>query len=127
MNHFKELMLVGSTQMLRLWFGITACFFAIFITSESALTNPEYALGFAIVPQVYWAIAFMVNGAVLIYGAITSKYSKIGLILEGILGTALWAAVGITVMISQGSLGAVTIATFLSVYLLIRYPTWHED
>lgn len=127
MNNLRELLLIGPTQMLRLWFGLTACFFAIFITSNAAASDNEYTLSFQVMPQLLWAFLLVINGTALVYGSITSRYGKLGLLLEGILGTLLWTALGITSMISQGSLGGITIAIAISAYLLIRYPTWQES
>ncbi len=71
-----------------------------------------------------WALLFVLVGCVTIYGAVTCRYSKATLVVEGLLGVALWSAVSISSSISQGSIGAVTIAGVVSVFLLVRYPAW---
>lgn len=127
LNELKILLLIGPTQMLRLWFGLMTCLFAFFISSRTASVELEFSLTFELLPQLAWSALLVLVGSTLIYGAVTSRYSKLGLALEGILGTAVWAAIGITGMISQGSLGAVTIGILLNMFLLIRYPIWQEN
>lgn len=125
MLEIKQLLFFGDTKLLRFWFGLMSLFFAVFM-GGSAIDHWEYALTFKLLPPVVWSMLLTINGLALILGVITSRYGYLGLSLEGILGTITWSTIGITSMISQGSLGAVTVAIMVNVYLIIRYPTWQS-
>ncbi len=117
------ILLQSETSAVRFWFGLTTFFFGIFFASNSA-AQWEYAITFIVMPHWMWGIGFMMSGAAVFRGAITRKYSILTMFFESILGTALWVGVAISSMMSQGSPGAVTIAALMSIWLLIRYPTW---
>lgn len=122
---FKFLILFGETRLLRLWFGLLTTFFSLFVLL-GASDRWEYQLTFELLPPIVWAIMFVYSGSALVYGAITCRYNKILLFLEGILGSLAWTAFSITSMISQGSPGAITMVALINIYLLIRYPVWQE-
>lgn len=123
MNNLQRLLLTGSTSLLRFWFGLTAIGYAVFLLRVPA-DHYEYAVTMQVASRYVWVALFILVGCATVYGAVTSKYSKATLVVEGFLGVAVWTAVGISSSISQGSIGAVTIAAVISIYLLIRYPTW---
>jgi hypothetical protein len=116
----------SETLALRFWFGLVSIGFAAFLLFE-AVSHWEYAVSFSFMPHWAWATLFAINGAALLLGAITKRYSKVHLLVEGGLGVFLWVAMGITSMISQGTPGAITMSMFISVWLCIRYPTWNEE
>lgn len=126
MSNLSKLLLTDQTQLLRFWFGLASVFFGLFLIGSNVHDTMEYVITIAIAPPSAWASMFFISGSALIYGAITSKYSRLQMFLEGILGTFAWVSVSITGMISQGTVGAVTIAAAISIFLLIRYPVWRN-
>ena len=118
-----ELLIAGDTRMLRFWFGLTSIAFAAFI-SFGAPSHWEYGIAFMVLPHYVWSALLLVSGAALVYGAVTCHFDRLMLVLEGFIGAATWSALSITTMIAQGTIGAVTIAALINLYLLLRYPTW---
>lgn len=125
MLEIRQILLFGDTKLLRFWLGLMSLFFAVFM-GGSAGDHWEYFLTFKLLPPSIWSALLTINGAALIIGVITGRYGYFGLCMEGILGTVTWSVIGITSMISQGSLGTVTVAILVNVYLIIRYPTWQS-
>ena len=123
MNGLQRLLLTGSTALLRFWFGFAAIGYGFFLAT-AASDHFEYRVTMLVMNRYLWMVLFCIVGVTGIYGAITSKYSKATLVVEGFLGTALWTAVSISSAMSQGSIGAVTIAGVISIFLLVRYPAW---
>lgn len=80
----------------------------------------------SLAPRYCWASAFFVHGSSVLYGVLLDRYSKILLMSEGVLGAALWTAAGVALSISQSSISGVIIASLVSVWLLVRYPTHQE-
>lgn len=119
----RLMLLTGETRLLRFWFGLMGIFFSVFLVS-SADDRWEYKLTFAVLPAGVWAATFICNGIALIYGSITSHYNPIAFLFEDILGVLAWTALSITSMISQGSIGGITVAALINIYLLMRYPAW---
>lgn len=117
------ILLKSETSAIRFWFGLTSFFFGVFLASNSA-SHWEYLITFIVMPHWAWGTGFMISGAAMIRGAITSKFNTVIMFLESILGTMLWVGVAASSMMSQGGPGAVTIAATMSIWLLIRYPTW---
>lgn len=118
------ILLQSETAAVRFWFGLTTIFFGLFMVSNSA-SQWEYLITFYIMPYWAWGIGFIVSGCSILRGAITGRYSFKTMLLESVLGTILWVSVAVSSMMSQGSPGAVTIAGLMSLWLLVRYPTWN--
>lgn len=123
---FAYLMLYGETRLLRFFFGISTLLFSLFMIA-GAPSQWEYSLTIRLLDPNVWACMFFISGLALIYGAVTCRYSKVSLLIESILSTASWTAVGITSMISQGTVGAIAAPILISLFLLIRYPTWQGE
>lgn len=123
---FAYLMLYGETRLLRFFFGVSTVLFSAFMLI-GAPSQWEYSLTIRLLSPDIWAAFFIISGVSLIYGAVTCRYSKLSLVFESILSTASWTAVGITSMISQGTIGAIAAPILISLFLLIRYPTWQGE
>ena len=114
-----ELLIAGDTRQLRFWFGLTGIAYALFL-SFAAPSHWEYGLAFQVLPPHAWSIMFSVSGLALVYGAVTCRYDRLMLTLEGVLGSIAWTALSITTMMSQGTIGAVTVAALINLNLLLR-------
>ncbi len=123
MKNLQRLLLTGDTAVLRFWFGFAAIGYAAFALGGMN-GHYEYSVTMQVMSKWAWATVFSIVGCVTIYSAVTSKYNRCTLIFEGFLGVGVWTAMSISSAISQGSIGAVTIAAVVSVFLLVRYPTW---
>lgn len=123
----------SETTAVRLWFGTASIFFAIFIFESPIFISyeAEYHLMVQLSPywidaRAFWGILFIINGSALIYGVLFRAYSTKLLILEGLLGVALWGSSAVAVYHTQDSLGAHTIAAIIALWILARYPTHAE-
>ena len=123
-NPLLYILLQSETTAVRFWFGLTSLFFGLFMWTHPE-AKWEYLVTYIIMPHWMWGIGFMVSGAAVLIGAVTKKYSWTSMFFEAILGTVLWVSVSVSSMMSQGSPGAVTIAGLMSMWLLVRYPTWN--
>lgn len=121
-----ELLIAGDTRQLRFWFGLTSLSFSVFM-SFGAPSHWEYGIAFLVLPPHAWSILLGVSGLALMYGAVTCHFDRLMLALEGVAGSIAWVALAITTMMSQGSIGAVTIAAIINLYLLVRYPSWQGE
>lgn len=123
MNDLKELLADESDRLLRFWFGAAAIGYGFFLATAAG-NHFEYRVTMLIMNRYLWLALFLLVGCTTIYAAVKKNYSKATLVIEGYVGAALWVAVSISSGISQGSIGAVTIAGIISIYLLVRYPEW---
>lgn len=112
----------------RLFFGFTTFMLGLFFIMSNTVHNElsEYQLMMKLAPDWVWALCFCVNGAALMYGAYTNKYSKLQLFLEGVLGITVWVGSAYAVTITQHSVGAHLAGAIISFWVYIRYPTHWE-
>lgn len=122
----KYILLQSETVAVRFWFGLVSIFYSLFLSAE-AVNHWEYTITFDLMPAWMWSCLLAFNGISYIRSSLTNKYGINSMLMEGILGTLLWVSLSITSMMSQGTPGAVTVAGALSVWLLIRYPTWNSN
>lgn len=122
------LLFKSQTSSTRMWFGLASIFFGVFMYLSDTVHNPdsEYVLMLQIAPDWLWASGFLVHGVALLYGVITRRYSTILLLVEGVLGVALWTAASIAMSVSQGAVGASAAGALIAAWICIRYPTHAE-
>ena len=123
MDQLRDLLLISETRLLRFWFGLFGLAFAVFLMT-AADDHWEYRITFAMAPAGFWVAALAINGLAMVYGAVTRNYSPFAFIMEDVLGVLTWTSLSITSMISQGTIGGVTVAALINIYLLMRYPAW---
>lgn len=122
LNEFGRLLATGDTRLLRFWFGVAALFAGIFFLVGGRAVE-EYKLTLIVLPHFVWSFLLTLNGLYLVYGAITKRFNRISLFMEGFLGSITWTTLAVTSMISHGSVGGITVAAFINIYLLLRYPS----
>jgi len=74
---------------------------------------------------VSWAMLFVLHATTLLYGVFTRRFSKYGLVFEGLLGAIIWliaAAIQIIAMTPNATIAG----AFIAIWLLVRYPTHWE-
>lgn len=86
----------------------------------------EYKMMHAIAPPWIWGMGFIISGGAMLYGLLTSTYSKLLLLLEGTLGVAVWVGSAYAVVVTQHSPGAQVIGGFIALWIYARYPTHWE-
>lgn len=129
----KVVLWTSETSSVRLWFGLVSIFFAVFIHSSPLFDyyNAEYHLMITLAPhwidpRVFWSTLFVVHGTALLYGVIYRRFNTLLLVLEGLLGLAIWGSSALRVFEAQGTIGAHTIAACIALWILTRYPTHAE-
>lgn len=127
-DRLKFIIFEEQSTTTRLFFGLTTLFFGFFFLSASTIDDyvNEYLFMLSLAPAWLWGVGFCVNGTALLYGAITNKYSKIQLFLEGVLGVVVWIGSAYAVVVTQRALGAHVIAGLIAFWIYIRYPTHWE-
>ncbi len=122
------LVLYAETTASRFWFGLLSLGYASFMSFSEYASHPgsSYVLMFNIAPDWVWSLAFVIHGFALLYGAFTRKYSTFLLLLEGVLGVAVWSAAAAATTLEQGAPGGTTVGALIALWVLIRYPTHHE-
>ncbi len=122
------LTLYSETTAARFWFGLLSLGYASFLVFSEYAHHPgsSYVLMFKIAAEWVWATAFILNGLALLYGSFTRKYNTFLLLLEGVLGVAVWSAAAAATTIEQGAPGGTTVGALIALWVLVRYPTHHE-
>jgi len=123
MHPLRFLLLTGSTALLRFWFGLMGLGFACFLFLV-ADGHWEYAMMFKWAPSWLWAVTFTASSLVTIHGAYTSVHDRLHFFFECVIGLCAWSGMAIMATISQGSIGGLTVAGLLNLYLFVRYPVW---
>ncbi len=120
----------SETTAVRFWFGLASLAFSIFIFNSHLFDyyNAEYHLMSTISPtwidsRVFWGSLFILNGTALLYGIVFRIFNTYLLLLEGVLGLALWGSSAVAVFFAQGTVGAHTVVALLALWVLARYPT----
>jgi len=118
----------SSTTATRMWFGVTSILFGVFM-HYSSIVDPdhdEYSIMLLLAHENVWCAGFIVHGLALLYGVVTKQYNKLLLLLEGVLGAALWITAAVAMAEAQGSLGASAAGALISAWICVRYPTHAE-
>jgi hypothetical protein len=123
-DRIKWVYLISETQTVRFWFGFFGLFMAFDIIVSA--TQPEYPRIVLLLPSSAWSLLFTVHACALWYGVITRKFNQLLLLLEGVLGTALWVSYAIIMILYQGGPDDTTAGALIAFWLLVRYPTHWE-
>lgn len=121
-ERLRVILLEEPTGSLRFFFGLGAIGYSMAMPAFSGY--PMYALALHLFPEWLWAAGFAANGAALVIGAICNRPSRYMYLLEGVLGVAVWLAMGITTAMAQGMPGPTFFASFISIWIFVRYPSW---
>lgn len=118
----------SQTSVVRFWFGLSSVGFGLFmaLADVEKFAESEYRMMLALAPDHVWAALFFVHGFAVLYGVFAHKYNRLLVILEGVLGVALWCGSAAAVVITQKSFGAHVVGGMIAFWLLIRYPTHWE-
>ena len=77
-------------------------------------------------PTALWSLLFLTHGTALLIG-LRGRFNFFTLLLEGVLGIALWGIAALTNSIEQGLPGPTIVAFLMTAWILVRYPThWGE-
>lgn len=112
----------------RMFFGLATFLFGVFFLNASSTywSHGEYAFMMKLAPYWLWGTGFLINGAAVMIGAYTNKYSKPQLMLEGVLGVVVWIGSAYAVVVSQNTIGAHVAAGLIAFWIYVRYPTHWE-
>jgi len=116
-THFKRLrsVLRSDTCPTRFWFAIADLGMAL----SMLLSNPSSIWYFG------WSMLFILHATALLYGVFTRRFSKHGLVFEGLLGATIWIiTAGIQIIALTPN--AIIAGAFIAIWLLVRYPTHWE-
>jgi hypothetical protein len=122
---FVRMFLTADTRLMRFWFALCSIGYAnwVFFDDHYSVLHPSIN-NFVDVQMLPWL--FLTHACVSIYSVLSEKTNTYFLFLEGVLGVFLWLVTGISETTDQGSLGPNLIASFMAIYLLVRYPTHYR-
>lgn len=90
-------------------------------------SRPTYALMAKFAPEVVWGLAFLFQGAVMMYSLITQRHGKPIFIMDCMLGCALWVIATVACFASvsppPAAMSAELVATFASFWNLVRFAS----
>ncbi len=121
-------LIYSQTTAVRYWFAFASIGFACFICHSNTINNdaPEHLLMLSVARYEMWVVAFTIHGLALLYGVLTRTFNKKLLLLEGVLGIALWAVAAASVIFATGSFGGPVAGAMVQFWILTRYPTHWE-
>ena len=119
------MLLVGETRQVRFWFAIVSFMFGLETISTGFVEGNPLLL--ALATDEIWRMAFFLHGVSVMYGVITKQYSKPLLLIEGVLGTAMYGALGIGDLLYFHTASPTIFCSVVAMYLLIRYPTHYTS
>ena len=117
-----HMLLTGNTNLLRFFFSLCSFGFAVWVTFDSRYAE-QHSYAVLLASPHAQGLLFMVHGFAVFYGVLTSRFSKVLLFMEGILGVFLWCGIGVAESLQQGTPGPLLMASLIALFLLIRYPT----
>lgn len=120
-----KLLCTGDTKLVRAWFALCSIAWASWLLFDNNIPN-THPLLLTLAPQFHTAVLFLVYSCALLYGVKTEHYSLTMLFIEGIMGFFLWFGSGILDSFQHGAPSPALIGSFISLYLLIRYPTHYS-
>ena len=116
-TYFKRLrsVLRADTCPTRFWFALADLGMAV-----GMLVN------YQITPLVFGcAMLFVLHATALLYGVFTRRFSKHGLVFEGLLGAIIWL-IAAAIQVIAMTPNAIIAGAFIAIWLLVRYPTHWE-
>jgi hypothetical protein len=124
-RNIKYIFTESETIAVRFWFGLITLGYGFYLPTVNL--KSDFVLAIMLMPAWLWGILFGINGIATIYGTLTSKKSRINMLVECVLGTFCWITIGVTVSMAQGIPGPTLMASMVSLWLLVRYPTWKSE
>lgn len=121
-NRLQQILLKDPTGNVRFFFGFLSIGYGLFMPQVEG--HYMYRLALQWINPFAWSAALLINGAALIWGAMTNRPSRIMYLLEGWLGAAVWLMLGLATSLSQGVPGPTMAASFVAGWILVRYPEW---
>lgn len=125
-----DLLLMGSTLEVRFFL----CLFSLGMAVDLAFDlhpchetivlfqlTPSWAQ-----PNFFWGFPFFLY-AMMLFKGLGGRYGIIPLLLEGILGWAIWTLVAVTYFVVESHPGPEVAGALAATWLLVRYPTHWED
>lgn len=121
-NRVLYILLHEDTTLLRFFLGVVsiAMGFGI-LMDENFKYFHENMLRVA--NQQATSFMFMIYGAALLYGSVTSKFNRFLLFIEGMLGVFIWVAFAWADWMDHEAVTPVAVGAAMAFLLLVRYPT----
>jgi hypothetical protein len=121
-NRIIYILLHEDTTLLRFMLGLVSLAMSSFVfLDEDWIYFHENMTRIA--SQNATAGMFLLYGAALLYGAITSKFNRFLLFIEGMLGVFVWSAYAWADWIDHSNMTPMTVGAAMAFLLLVRYPT----
>ena len=116
-THFKRLrsVLRSDTCPTRFWFAIADFGMAVGLFANYQATLLVFGC----------AMLFVLHATALLYGVFTRRFSKRGLVFEGLLGATIWL-IAAAIQVIAMTPNAIIAGAFIATWLLVRYPTRWE-
>lgn len=121
-NRLVYILLHEDTTLLRLFFGLASILMGMTIGFDEDFKY-FHETSLKIAHQWGWSAMFCMQGTALVYGSITSRFSRWLLLIEGMVGVFVWAAFAWVDFIDHGGVTPVAIGAAMAFLLLVRYPT----
>ena len=121
----RYIFIESETIAVRFWYGLITLAYGFFMPVVSL--HRDFVVATLLAPAWAWSIIFIINGIAILYGVLTHKKSRTNMLIEGALGTFCWITIGVTVSMAQGFPGPTFMASLVSLWLLVRYPTWKSE
>lgn len=118
----RYVFLESETVAVRAFFATITLGYALFM--PHAAETPQYEVALMLMPAWVWSVGFALNGSALLYGVMTRKSGKFLLALEGMLGVVVWLTMGIATAVASGTVGPTMMASFIAIWIYVRYPEW---
>jgi TRAP-type uncharacterized transport system fused permease subunit len=121
-NRVLYILLHEDTTLLRFMLGMVSLSMSAFV-----FFDPDWIYFHEnmtrIASQNNTAVMFGIYGVALLYGAITSKFNRFLLFIEGMLGVFVWSAYAWADCIDHSGMTPMTVGAMMAFLLLVRYPT----
>lgn len=121
-NRVLYILLHEDTTLLRFFLGIVSVAMGWSIAFDENWIYFHESMT-RIASQGATALMFAIYGIALLYGAITSKFNRFLLFIEGMLGVFVWTAYAWADWKDHSGMTPVAVAAVMAFLLLVRYPT----
>jgi hypothetical protein len=121
-NRVIFILLHEDTTLLRFFLGLVSMSMGLFV-----YLDPDWIYFHEnmtrVATQGSTSAMFWIYGTALLYGAITSKFNRFLLFVEGMLGVFVWTAYAWADWIDHGTATPISVGAAMAFLLLVRYPT----
>ena len=114
-----QLLAFGDTALVRFWFACAGYCWATLIFLST--TFDVRLLDFQTANSV-WVVLYLIHATALMYGVMTGRFCTLLLLMEGVLGIALWGSSAVSFWLHTGHPDPTLAGALVSLHLLIRYP-----